>query len=218
MKKKILLNEGQYKLLFENDDFSKQLDNLKRLIESGQEENIKLAFEIATGMESYIPNFKLETWYKEQYQELLDFLITKSSKYNILLYKGHWFHTFLKNFQNVLKSDVITFSDKNLVELPKGFEKFQNLTTLILSYNNFSEFPVLLCSMVSIKRINLQYNQISKVPSCIANLKNLEYLDLRDNLLSEDDYESIGRLNPSATIRFTDNIYILNNQIHNYYK
>jgi Leucine-rich repeat (LRR) protein len=213
---KIILNENQYKLLFEFDDFSEQLDNLKRLIESGQEENIKLAFEIATGMESYIPNFKLETWYKEQYRELLDFLIT--NKYNNVLSKGHWFHTFLKNFLNVLNSDVITFSDKDLVKLPKGFQKFQNLHTLILSYNKFSEFPVVLCSMESLKRINLQHNQISEVPSCIANLKGLEYLDLRDNLLSEGDYESIGRLNPSAIIRFTDNIYILNNQIHNYYK
>lgn len=45
MKKKILLNEEQYRLLFESLD-DNEIENLKRLIDSGDMDNINLAIKV----------------------------------------------------------------------------------------------------------------------------------------------------------------------------
>jgi putative transposase len=81
MKKKILLNEGQYQLLFESLDDNPEA-KIKQLIDSSQKENIELAFMLIDSQ-----NLDKETILKS-YQETFEFLkliqeFTPKTQFNI---------------------------------------------------------------------------------------------------------------------------------------
>jgi hypothetical protein len=201
---KIILNENQYKLLFEFDDFSKELTEIKNLIESGLEENIVLAFQIGEGMESYVPNFNMFGLISYNYGSLLNLIRIRKTD------------SMPQKLLNLFDTTTLKLSGHRLFKLPLNLDKLKNLQTLDLSSNDFSQFPMGLCSMTSLINIKLNDNKISEIPPCIANLKNLEYLGLRNNLLSEDDYKTISKYNPKTIISFTDNIYAQHNKVHRY--
>jgi len=201
---KILLNEKHFRLLFESDDFSKELSEIKRLIESGLEENINLAFQIGEGMETYISNFNMFRLISDNYGSLLNLIRIRKTD------------TMTQKLLNLFDTTVLRLSGHNLFRLPLNLDKLKNLQILNLSSNDFSKFPIELCNLPNLKYVLLNNNQISEIPSCISKLKQLESLDLRNNNIPVNDYEKISHLHPEAIIRLEDNTYTQHNKIHRY--
>ncbi|CAL9759038.1 unnamed protein product [Musa acuminata subsp. burmannicoides] len=81
-------------------------------------------------------------------------------------------------------------------EIPSFVGKYQNLTFVDLSNNQFSgEIPMSLCSLSNAMDISLSQNKLTgQIPHQIDGLKSLTSLSLGANLLSGSIPESLGRL------------------------
>lgn len=166
--KKLLINEQAFRFLFESDDFSDQLTNLKGLIESGQEENIKLAFEIGEGMESYAPNFKFEKYLFDIYNSLITLLRLDNPQLN----EG----SMLEKINYLSNLEVVDISNQQLSQLPRGFSILQNLQDLncqnsqldSLDVSKNHNLSVLHCDSNNFKVLNI--NKMKICPNCFAQI------------------------------------------------
>jgi Leucine-rich repeat (LRR) protein len=174
--KKLLISEQAFRFLFESDDFSDQLTNLKGLIESGQEENIKLAFEIGEGMESYAQNFKFEKYLFDIYNSLITLLRLDNPQLN----EG----SMLEKINYLSNLEVVDISNQQLSQLPRGFSILQNLQDLncqnsqldSLDVSKNRNLSVLHCDSNNFKVLNINKNE--KLSKLFCTDSNLALLDV----------------------------------------
>jgi len=190
---KIILSEQQYRRMFlkESDDFSENLRKIKSLIETTEEENIELAFQIGEGMESYIPNFNFESFIVREYGDLLNMI--PESKFEPTAYD-------LTDFLGIEHLDL---NHKKLGKIPNNIGIMKNLTILKLGDNNLTAVPESIGSLENLESLVLSSNKIQFIPNSFANLKNLEELKLAFNPISFDKKSKIKGMLPYTKITFT---------------
>jgi Leucine-rich repeat (LRR) protein len=206
MKRRILINENQYNFLFESDDFELKINTL---INSGQLENIELAFQLIEGM-----NLDKEKFFSH-FQETFDFLkhhdkisanpldeMTPQSLYEILNLENLGF------LQDKLIEGVPELWLPNLFTLyielsdPKTLPKFSHtpkLNTLILSNNELDTIPF--WDIQSLKFLSVANNNLSDV-SVFKKLTNLTELDVSKNYFKHSQAIELQQMLPNTIIRF----------------
>jgi hypothetical protein len=194
--KQILLNENQYRLLFESDDFTENLVKLKKLIESGQKENIEIAFQLGGGMESYIPNFKLDEYLKTEYQSLIDFINIGRDKV-----QGE---NIFEQVSYIFTLSILRLYNLGLTSLSVDLKKLANLKALYIGKNKFDNFPLIVCDIIGLETLNVVDNNFKKIPNEISKLINLKDLNLADNdWISIQEVKSIKKMIPKCIIKYT---------------
>lgn len=182
MKRRILINENQYRLLFESDDYSLQLKNLKELLESGQEENIALAFQLGEGMESYVPNFNMGRYILSNYGTLLKMVLGYMPEGNVGTWHNEEIFTFIiKAFEKLFGSKNLSLKKSNLKDIPSDISKLQHLVSLDLNSNGLSTLPNSIGLLKNLRRLDLSDNEITELPISMRNMSSLRAISLTYN-------------------------------------
>ncbi|MCU0437645.1 MAG: hypothetical protein MUC49_06990 [Raineya sp.] len=145
---------------------SPEFENILNLLESGDSENIRLAFLLAKNHEAEFEiHFKAKIG---EYEELITFLIRNNE----------W------NFQIPFnKIEGLNFNTRVLVEVPASVRLLYSLENLNLGSNWFQTFPVEIMGLRNLKCLDLSYNQLQFLPKEIEQLHSLEELKLKNNQL-----------------------------------
>lgn len=192
MTKKVRITENQIKrYLLESEDFDETEAKTKimSLINTGNKENIELAFSIAEGI-----GLPIEEWIVESN---LGLLINWLSKYISL--RGS---TIKKKIVNLFETDEIYIKSKNLGKLPNGFEMLTNLKKLTLFRCGLKYIPSQIYSLTNLIFLNLNANKIKYIPKDISKLNNLNELYLFHNEIPEQNKIEVQSWLPNTKIEF----------------
>jgi len=88
--------------------------------------------------------------------------------------------------------------------LPGEIRHLQNLKTLDLSNNKFTEVPAEIGQLKNLELLNLSNNLLTGLPYEIGNLSRLKVLNISGNTYSETDLSVIKKLLPVSVIITTD--------------
>ncbi len=162
-----------------------ELANLFQLIDSREEENIEIAFQLIKG------NKALKKPVKERYLNILRF---KKGRKNISLLLRVVFEVCSRNLKgtpylygecreifenlNILN---INLSNRKLRKIPAWVFYIKQLKLLNLQNNEITEIPSKIGNLTKLEELTLQHNQLSAVPRDIGKLKNLQILNLDFN-------------------------------------
>ena len=151
-----------------NEDLSdKELNNLKSLIKSSQDNNVEMAFAIASGHGEYIENELFTHWYNQSVDKQTEPKtwddLKKLTKFNI------------DNF------DIR--NNYNSLIIPDSIGKLTNIRELTLAFNGIKKIPSSIGDLTNLKLLDLMWNGLEELPDSIKYLKNLEYLSLVGNKL-----------------------------------
>lgn len=112
----------------------------------------------------------------------------------------------LKRIQEAtqVKATTLRLVDISLTKLPIEIEQLTNLTSLTLSYNQFSTLPKEVFQLKNLKELFLLGNSLTILPKEIGQLTHLTTLYLTDNNLSSLPPE-IGKLTQLTTLDINNN-------------
>ena len=159
-----------------NEELSdKEMNNLKRLIDSGQGDNIEMAFMIASGHGEDIENELLVYWYNSIRGTNLT-----------------W-----DEMRNLKK---LYLDDMELTSLPESIENLTNLKWLHLGYNKLETLPDSIVNLKNLEKLWLYQNKLTSLPEDMDKLTNLNYLVLHNNPISDEEIERIKKLLPNTDI------------------
>jgi len=163
---KRLLRES---LISEEKLSDEELNQLKELVQSGQDDNIKLAFMIASGHGEGVENELFTYWYNQS----VDKQTEPGNK--------TW-----DDLKKLTKFNIANFdirNNHNSLIIPDTIGKLTNLRELILAFNSIEKIPSSIGNLTNLKWLNLMWNGLEELPDSIKYLKNLEYLGLVGNKL-----------------------------------
>lgn len=99
----------------------------------------------------------------------------------------------------------LSFSYKEVSELPKEILNFPNLEELNVYYGKLNQLPEWIGQLSSLKTLTIQSCQLSTIPESIGKLKNLVYLSVGYNQLRSIP-ESIGELSQLLSLNLRSNL------------
>jgi Leucine-rich repeat (LRR) protein len=188
-----LMGSGFFGVLKESDDpkgvfDSEEIQKLKDMIESGQEDNFELAFGIIEGRGVSKEMF-LDKYYGEDFIGLLKLAGLSFSPEDIAKLLG-------------IKDIFLDY--KKLTTLPESIGILIHLRALWLSGNQLTTLPDSIGNLTSLKTLTLESNQLTSLPDSIGNLTNLKHLNLAGNLLTSLP-DSIGNLQNLESLYLEEN-------------
>lgn len=164
-------------------------ENLRQLLESEEEENLHLAFQLLQGLDN-MEEFKedLTNTSHKRYlclQYGFDYLLDT----NILdLERKHYLDTgdfclneipdFLLNYTN---TKTLILSSHQISSLSENFHNFSKLKELYFTYNHFTTFPKVLGKMKHIETLDISANRLNTITEGLGKMSNLKYLFLEYN-------------------------------------
>ncbi len=153
-----------------NEELSdEELNNLKKLVQSGQDDNIEMALEIASGHGEDIKNEVFTYWYNQS--------VDKQTE------PGNKTWDDLKKLTKFNIDNFDIRNNHNSLTIPDTIGKLTNLRELILAFNGIKKIPSSIGNLTNLKWLNLMWNGLEELPDSIKYLKNLEYLGLVGNKL-----------------------------------
>lgn len=195
----ILLNENQYRQIF-NENQTESLESyqqkLKQMIESGDEDNIRLAFSYESAIQTDYPQFDMESFILSVYGDLL-YMFSLNADYGISNYDGvidelitlfniegldlseQALYGLPENIGILTNLTWLNLYSAKLETLPKSFKNLKNLTYLNFDDNNFKQIPNEIVSLSKLE--SLTFGDILEIPQWIGNLSNLKILDLHSS-------------------------------------
>jgi Leucine-rich repeat (LRR) protein len=189
MEKKILLNENQYNLLFENDN-QKFIDEIKNLINSGQIENIENALQMGIWLKAE-GIFDVEKYLKP-YQMLIDFI----SPYDEDIQDKK----FTEQIAYLSEIEELLLASSRIVALPYNIGVLKNLKYFWAEGNDLSNLPSSFFTLENLEILDLGDNNFTNLPIEIKNLKSLKELYLMKNPISLEERGKIERLLPNTLV------------------
>jgi len=154
-----------------------EMNQLKELINSGQGDNIELAFMIASGHGEDVENALFTYWHNSMNETNLT-----------------WDE--LKNLNSLY------LNDNNLTSLPESIGKLTKLKALYLGGNKLETLPESIGNLTNLEKLSLRMNKLESLPESIGNLTNLEGLWLYSNPISDEEKVRIKKLLPNTEVYF----------------
>lgn len=139
------------------------ISNLVKLFNSQDDENFKVALQIAQGMD--LPASFFRGLIKTKYAALL------------CLQEGF--------VQPLLEVETLDLSLMVLRELPESLNKLTQLKGLKLDYHQLETLPTFIGDLVHLESLELLYGKLKQLPDSIINLTRLKALDIRQNHLTK---------------------------------
>ncbi|MCP4442441.1 MAG: leucine-rich repeat domain-containing protein [Aureispira sp.] len=158
------------------------LTKLEALINTGNKEDIELAFQLANSQEIYDIKI-LELW--------IDWLNKKEKRW--------WKRIILKELSQRVSLDL---SDKGITFILKSLCVLKNLKHLNLRGNSFQQLPNSLAKLEKLESLNISNSHLRKLPSFIFELPNLRDLRIGSNEVLS--LERIGELKGLQVLRLDD--------------
>lgn len=141
-------------------------EKIYNLLRSGDETNIKLAWELDKSQGLGI---------KEKLTKGLKPLMSESAN---PLTSGY---TYVEEF--FIESHIY-IDDLNLTEIPKEFECLKHISGLYVNDNKLNNTPNFVCDFKNLVNLVGAYNKITSLPKNIGRLVNLTYMNFLENTLS----------------------------------
>jgi Leucine-rich repeat (LRR) protein len=205
----ILLNENQYRQIFkenQTESLESYQQKLKQMIESGDEDNIRLAFSYESAIQADYPQFDMESFIHEEYDDLLLLLEIHLSQYGNELEEDIVDHLIM-----LFTVDGLDLSENDSYNLPENIGVLKNLTWLNFYAAHLGYLPASFSNLKNLKSLNLDENYaFQTIPEEVLNLTSLEDLSIDDlNQLPEN----IGNLTnlKNLNISYARNIKTLPN-------
>jgi Leucine-rich repeat (LRR) protein len=211
MKKKIIVSENHFRLLFENDDLSYQEVHIKQLLETGDMNNIEIAVEISKGLNININRIVDEVYglflkklkrpfYNVENIDVVEDLQWLFTHNNLDLY-GLYLEVLPKSIGNLTGLFSLNLDYNQLKDLPESIGNLTNLTSLTASNNLLTILPESIGNLVNLEYLKLSHNNGLIFPDSIVNLKNLETLSIESYFeVSKEQIAKIKRLLPNVEI------------------
>ena len=144
-----------------SDELAKQVEGLIRLVRSGEEVNIELAFLIAEGLGNP-PAF-------QQYWEGLLPLYQ-------LAFKSKRKKLDAAALTELFQLTELDISDRKLTALPESLGQLPNLEWLECSDNQLQALPKSLAQLPKLKRLDARGNPLNHIPLALRNKEGLTLL------------------------------------------
>lgn len=206
------------KILKEEVLSSEEVENLKRLINSGDPINVEMAFNIASGH----PDIEMEIlkhWLSllvdiedlDDLQKLsledynLKFLpesigsLTNLKELNLGYNK---FTSLPESFGKLTSLEELWVYQNNLTSLPEWIGGLTGLKKLSFSHNQLTTISDSIGSLTNLKELHLHVNQLTVLPDSIGSLTSLKRLSLYGNPLPSEEKEKIEGMLPNCDINF----------------
>lgn len=171
--------------LIREDLSDDEMNQLKELIKSGQDDNIELAYAIGEGQ-----GIDVDEMVKSIYGDLLDILDGDTIKEKIpglfsdeLDLYGNGLEMVPESIGYLTNLKRLDLGVNKLESIPKSIRNLTNLKDLYLDTNQLKSLPDWIRNITNLKELFLHTNQLKSLPKGIGNLKNLEHLTLGDNQL-----------------------------------
>ena len=187
MKIRITENQKNF-LLEESEDY---IQNIKRLMDSGDIDNIKLALQLGKPYKSI---FNVGKALNETYQPLIDFVNLGNVKI-----KGE---TFFEHLEYILSLKMLYLPFKGIKVIPDNIGLLSSLESLSLNNNNIKELPFSIGKLNNLKLLQLSKNKLINLPISISRLINLKKMTLEHNNISIEESNNIQMLLPNCNILF----------------
>jgi len=167
-------------------DIDKQKENLYRLIESWQEENIDLALQLAETNRTllkalrgrYMPLVRMVGGHRlkqiKEFPQRLPYNAVKAA--NNIPYDEQYLNLFKH-----LPCKTVQCSYAKLKEIPWWILEMKNLEILELNRNEIEEIPPAIGNLTKLQILQLNNNQIKKLPDEMSMLRDLGHLQLDFN-------------------------------------
>lgn len=207
------------------------LQKLKAMIDSGDEVNISLAFQLIKGLQ--LNNFELSVLIKDRDKReficfrngylapffdlnVLDFGRWKQKVKEIpaeigeltllkrIILPGHHLQTLPAEIQNLTNLEWLNLYDNKIDCLPEEVGGLEGLRWLFLRDNYLNTLPSSVGKLKNLIRLNLSNNHITSLPDEVGNLPLLDELNLNNNRLTELP-ESIKNLKKLTRLYVKDN-------------
>ncbi|MDJ1473020.1 leucine-rich repeat domain-containing protein [Cytophagaceae bacterium DM2B3-1] len=147
-------------------------ENVFRLLQSGQTENIELGLEIAKSLEMNIQDFITDT------EIIYEWLMTGVG------YQA-WEMSLTDRFRITYATHLVSLSFLFIYDIPAEIRHMTQLTELHLSDNYIKSLPLEIGALINLKIISLARNQLNSLPSTFFRLKQLELVNLEGNELQK---------------------------------
>ncbi|MDJ1486047.1 hypothetical protein QNI16_36535 [Cytophagaceae bacterium YF14B1] len=154
-----------------------EVENLKRLLLSTADENVKL------GLTIWQNNADLAITFSKSDRKHIYKRIAKNRELVLYCLQSD----FPEPIQRIQKLDL---RHSNLKDLPASVAKLPYLNELDLRYNELQVVPEVVGKLKSLKKLELGMNEFSQIPEEIFHLKNLRYLCFCSNSNFKLDIDS----------------------------
>lgn len=182
MSKKLRISESQFRILLENDNLA-LIEKIKSLIESGQSDNIELAFQLGEGAESYIPDFNMGGYINVEYGSLLRMVLG----YRPFGSVGDW--KLEEYYDAVIEGFVALYGDgetldlngMSIKQLPDSIGTFTHVKNLILGDNHLKNLNENIGNLTKLEILDVSFNELDSLPTFTNNKHNIKELSIREN-------------------------------------
>lgn len=192
-------------------NISQTKENLFRLLQSKDERDIHLAFQLIEEnsllqeiMEEILVEYKIlfrDIFHvkKERitFEDILELKSISSLNFNYQAFRS--IPPQIKYLNHLVELDFI---NNQIMELPVEIGELKSLEYLGLSSNRIKNIPSEIGDMIALKVLVLEQNQIQNLPAAIQNLKNLNALYLRYNAISIAEEQKIRAWLPHCKLYF----------------
>ncbi|WP_422107088.1 hypothetical protein [Winogradskyella sp.] len=105
-----------------------------------------------------------------------------------------------ESFGELVGLEDLSLGSNDLRVLPKSFSQLKNLDFCGLAYNRFNDFPEEVLGLENILTLWLHNNAFKAIPDDIAELPKLKYLLVDHQIITDENIESLKRINPELKI------------------
>jgi hypothetical protein len=210
-KKLLIVNENQFRFLFESDGQKDEILKLQTMLKASDESNIELAFTWAEALGIS------EGDLLEPFRGLFEFIkkckqinSKKLNKETFIKIKSlHGFSlarqpiTELPELFRILTNlKSLNLAGANFSQLPEWFGNLTNLSWLYLAGVPLSNLPISFGNLENLENLYLQETLVSNLPKYFGDFRKLKFLDLSGTLISQQERYRVQQMLPSCDIKF----------------
>ena len=137
----------------------------------------------------------------------LDALQQENQGLKAVSFSGKNLEELPESIGNLCYVEMLDLSNNVLRSLPETIEMLRHLRELDIAENNLSALPRCLGKLERLRILNAGFNQLATFPECIYHLQNLEDIDLRFNQFSDIPAGLMQQLPRLVSIRYGNDYF-----------